>query len=331
MFVLILIPLIYTEALDPRFPAISLVAPPPPQPPPPINVVKNVDVRVRPSNKLVTPTFIPKRISTGTQGAPIIYSSIDIGLPGATVNILNDVFGSAAAPPSRPVPPQRVRIGGAFEAGARINSVTPEYPKIAQVAHISGTVVLHAVIGKDGIIEQLEYVSGPPTLVKSAMDAVKQWRYRPYLLNGEPVEVETTINVDFNFQTVSVCGTSMTRSASTRCVSEISFIRWRCRPHWSRAAFLRATLSEVPRREFCEESTKLRTKTAISSAAVSNAKCPPSTTCTSAFGTSPADTCFQLRRGSRPETRTDPILRAGAVAARASKPAISDTRQRLCE
>jgi protein TonB len=174
VFILVLIPLIYTEALDPRFAAISLVAPPPPpQPPPPISVVKNVDIRVRPSNILVAPTFIPKNFSTGKPDAPIIYSNSDIGVPGATDSILNDVLGSAAPPPSRPMPPQRVRLGGAFEAGSRINSVTPEYPKIAQVAHISGTVVLHAVIAKDGAIEQLEYVSGPPMLAKSAMDAVK--------------------------------------------------------------------------------------------------------------------------------------------------------------
>ncbi len=67
------------------------------------------------------------------------------------------------------------------------------------MAHISGTVVLHAIIAKDGTIQELEFVSGPPMLVKSAMDAVKQWRYKPYLLNGDPVEVETTINVDFSF------------------------------------------------------------------------------------------------------------------------------------
>jgi len=73
----------------------------------------------------------------------------------------------------------------------------PVYPPIAKTAHISGTVVLHAVIAKDGSVEDLQYVSGPPLLMKSAMDAVKQWRYQPTQLNGDPVEVDTTISVVF--------------------------------------------------------------------------------------------------------------------------------------
>jgi protein TonB len=68
---------------------------------------------------------------------------------------------------------------------------------IAKTAHVSGTVVLHAVIAKDGTIQELQYVSGPPLLMKSAMDAVKQWRYKPTQLNGDPVEVDTTIDVVF--------------------------------------------------------------------------------------------------------------------------------------
>ena len=75
--------------------------------------------------------------------------------------------------------------------------VQPVYPPIAKTAHISGTVVLHAIISKEGAIEKLEYVSGPPLLMKNAMDAVSQWRYRPTMLNGEPVEVDTTIDVVF--------------------------------------------------------------------------------------------------------------------------------------
>jgi protein TonB len=73
----------------------------------------------------------------------------------------------------------------------------PVYPPIAKTAHISGTVMLHAVIAKDGSVEDLQYVSGPPLLMKAAMDAVKQWRYQPTQLNGEPVEVDTTISVVF--------------------------------------------------------------------------------------------------------------------------------------
>jgi protein TonB len=74
----------------------------------------------------------------------------------------------------------------------------PAYPPIARAARISGTVVLQATISKSGSIENLRVISGPPMLTQSAMEAVRTWRYKPYQLNGEPVEVETTVNVVFN-------------------------------------------------------------------------------------------------------------------------------------
>jgi protein TonB len=79
-----------------------------------------------------------------------------------------------------------------------MQKITPQYPAIAKAARIQGTVVLQATISKTGSIENLRVVSGPPMLQQAAMDAVRQWRYRPYLLNGDPVEVETTVNVVFN-------------------------------------------------------------------------------------------------------------------------------------
>jgi protein TonB len=74
----------------------------------------------------------------------------------------------------------------------------PQYPAIAKAARIQGTVVLQATISKAGTIENLHVVSGPPMLQQAAMDAVRSWRYKPYLLNGDPVEVETQVNVVFN-------------------------------------------------------------------------------------------------------------------------------------
>jgi protein TonB len=82
-------------------------------------------------------------------------------------------------------------------AGMLVYTVIPTYPEIGRAVRAQGTVQLQATISRDGTIENLRVVSGPPLLQQAAMDAVKQWRYRPYLLNGEPVEVETTINVDF--------------------------------------------------------------------------------------------------------------------------------------
>ena len=90
---------------------------------------------------------------------------------------------------------KRVRVGGAVASANLIHQVTPVYPKEAKKKHITGAVLLHATIGKDGTIENLEYVSGPPELTPSAMEAVKQWRYKPTLLNGDPVQVDTTISV----------------------------------------------------------------------------------------------------------------------------------------
>ena len=81
--------------------------------------------------------------------------------------------------------------------GLLVHQVKPEYPPAERAAHIQGQVVLHAVIGKDGTVKQVQVVSGPPLLASAAENAVKQWRYKPYVLNGEPVEVDTTINVNF--------------------------------------------------------------------------------------------------------------------------------------
>jgi protein TonB len=78
-----------------------------------------------------------------------------------------------------------------------ISKTQPVYPIDAKQARVSGTVVLRAVIGTDGIIKDLRVVSGPDLLRQAALDAVQQWRYRPYLLNDDPVEVRTTINIIF--------------------------------------------------------------------------------------------------------------------------------------
>jgi protein TonB len=81
--------------------------------------------------------------------------------------------------------------------GNLIYRVQPQYPALARQARVQGIVVLHATISREGRIENLQVVSGPPLLVKSAIDAVLQWRYRPYYLNNEPVEVETQVTVNF--------------------------------------------------------------------------------------------------------------------------------------
>jgi protein TonB len=93
--------------------------------------------------------------------------------------------------------PQRVRVSQGVSQGLLLHQVKPSYPPLARQARIQGTVVLQAVIGKDGNIQNLKVVSGHPMLAPAALEAVKQWKYKPYYLNGEPVEVDTTINVNF--------------------------------------------------------------------------------------------------------------------------------------
>lgn len=103
-----------------------------------------------------------------------------------------------APPPANPASlPMRIRIAGKVQVAKMIHQVQPVYPQIAKAAHVEGTLVLHAVIAKDGSVVELMYVSGPRLLMRAAMDAVRQWRYEPTLLNGQPVEVDTTISIIF--------------------------------------------------------------------------------------------------------------------------------------
>jgi protein TonB len=94
--------------------------------------------------------------------------------------------------------PKKIAVSAGVMAGSRIGGEQPQYPAIAKAARIQGTVVLQATISKSGTIENLHVISGPPMLQAAATQAVQSWRYKPYLLNGEPVEVETQINVVFS-------------------------------------------------------------------------------------------------------------------------------------
>jgi protein TonB len=93
--------------------------------------------------------------------------------------------------------PQRVRVPQEVSRELLITTILPVYPPLARQAHVQGTVVLDADISKDGIIEKLRTISGHPMLIPAAVDAVKQWRYKPYVLKGEPVAVNTQIIVNF--------------------------------------------------------------------------------------------------------------------------------------
>jgi len=95
---------------------------------------------------------------------------------------------------------QPIRVGGNVQAANLINKVAPAYPPAAKQARVQGTVELSAIIGKDGHVQELKVVRGHPLLIEAALNAAKQWAYRPTLINGEPVEVSTTIDVTFALQ-----------------------------------------------------------------------------------------------------------------------------------
>ena len=209
--ILILIPLIYTEALPKTMMATMLTAPPPPPPPPPPPAAVQV-VKVRPqvhlmdAGKLMAPKVIPKDIKIIKEEAepdPGVVGAVG-GVPGGVAGgsmggVLGGVIGGigTAPPPPKPKPTGPIRVGGNVQAARIVNRVQPVYPPLARQTRISGTVRLHAIISKDGTIQQLEVISGHPLLQQAALDAVRQWRYQPTLLNGEPVEIDTTIQVKF--------------------------------------------------------------------------------------------------------------------------------------
>jgi protein TonB len=134
------------------------------------------------------PTFAP------SDGDAVVGSTGPVGnVVGAVPDLLAKNF--EAAPKLEIARPTRVSPG--VMAGHLVHEVKPVYPHIAIITRVQGSVILHATISKTGYIENLRAVSGPPMLMRAAIDAVQQWRYRPYMLGNEPVEVETQITVNF--------------------------------------------------------------------------------------------------------------------------------------
>jgi protein TonB len=206
--VLVLVPLLFTEALPKAQLLTFLLAPPPPPPPPPpaapaVKVVRETDVMN--NGALRTPTRIPRKVEMikEEEAPPPAVGGVVGGVPGGIPGgQLNGVIGGIVSQESvRSVPklepPRRIRVSQGVTQGMRIHYVEPTYPKIALSIRVAGAVQLKAIIGKDGDIRELEAISGHPMLIPAAIDAVKQWHYRPYLLNGEAVEVETNITVTF--------------------------------------------------------------------------------------------------------------------------------------
>ncbi len=204
--ILVLLPLIFTEALPKGTLTTFLVAPPPPPPPPPpaapqIQHVQKVSEIV--DGALRTPNKIPKKVQMiKEEEAPApstgVVGGVVGGVPGGSTNgVIGGLIGSTAPPP-KVATPQKLKVSSGVVEGLKLNAPSPQYPQMARIAHIQGDVVLQATISKNGTVENLHAISGHPILIQAALDAVRQWRYKPYVLNGEPVEVETTIKVQFH-------------------------------------------------------------------------------------------------------------------------------------
>jgi periplasmic protein TonB len=205
LLALVIWPLLHPEALPRQMMATLMVAPSPPSAPPPAAPAPKVQTKSEMlTTALQVPNTIPKEARQANDAAipQSIVSLTDMrdlssGIPGGIGAIIDSVeIGRPAV--VKPRAPISLSVSSGVMAGNLLVKTLPQYPAIPRVAHIQGTVVLQATISKSGSIQNLRVISGHPMLQQAAMDAVRSWRYKPYLLNGEPVEVETTINVVFN-------------------------------------------------------------------------------------------------------------------------------------
>lgn len=200
LLALVLVPLFYLEALPPQTLSILITVPPAPhveeqqpkpvaQAPRPMDEIEN--------GRIFAPPRIPTIIvSPSVPDQPIRGDEVswETGTPGSS--------GPPLPSPSKPrvvhqPPSGPMNVSSRIEEGLIIHKTIPVYPPIALATRTQGTVVLAANISKVGTIENLRVISGPALLQQSALDAVSAWRYKPYILDGQPIEVETTVNVVF--------------------------------------------------------------------------------------------------------------------------------------
>jgi len=204
LLALVVIPLFQTDALPKREPETMLYI----LPAAAASNVMRLPVPTATSRNTPTAIRVPRAVHT-TQEAlspPLDIASGPVGgVPGGVVGgipggLLSEVLRSTGTAPvlATTPAPKRVHVPARIAEANLVYEVAPEYPPEAGRARIEGTVVLLAVIGKDGAVEDVRVKSGLPMLTQAAIEAVKQWRYRPYLLNGEPVEIDSQITISFN-------------------------------------------------------------------------------------------------------------------------------------
>jgi|SRR5579859_4495347 len=204
LMALVIWPLLHPEALPRQMMATLMVAPSPPPAPPPAAPAARVQAKAQMlMNEFPEPSRIPliKQVNEAAVPPPVMdeqrMEGLGNGIPDGIGSILN-YAGTRQPTVVRPKATTHLNISSGVMSGNLLTKTVPQYPAIARAARIQGVVVMQATISKSGSIENLRVIDGPPMLQQAAIDAVRTWRYKPYLLNGEPVEVETTINVVFN-------------------------------------------------------------------------------------------------------------------------------------
>jgi protein TonB len=208
--------LYFTDSINlKQFEQTFLVAPPPPPPPPP---AAPTVVKVMPphkvfenAGKLVAPTVIPKTIADIRESPlppDVDGNGVAGGVPGGVAGgsmggviggLIGGVTTAAAAPiaPKDNRPKAPIRVGGRVREPKATFRLEPSYPTLARQAHISGTVIIDAVLDEHGNVVEMKVVSGPPLLIQAALDAVGRWKYEPTYLNDEPVSVQLNVTVTF--------------------------------------------------------------------------------------------------------------------------------------
>jgi periplasmic protein TonB len=185
-------------ALPSRTPVAPVAEPPPKTRPEP---APETPEPPRPSRAAARPFLPPPSGQRATEPSRVIALEPPANLPSAFispgVSLPSATSSLAGLAVQGPRASQPIKVGGNLQAANLVKRVTPVYPPLAKSSHIQGTVRFTALIAKDGTVQNLQLISGHPVLVQAAADAVKRWVYRPTLLNGEPTEVITQIEVNF--------------------------------------------------------------------------------------------------------------------------------------
>jgi protein TonB len=195
-----------SESLRAFFVSPAQVAPPPPPPPPPpaagARIVPKAPAAALPDpSKFVAPIEVPQELpqeetlSFGVEGG--VPGGVEGGVPGGVVGGIVGGLPAEAPPPAKVV-----RVGGQLRAPKLVQRVNPVYPPLAQAARLQALVILEAHVGTNGRVLSVKVLRGQPLFDEAASEAVKQWRYMPLLLNGEPTEFILTVTVNFNLKTV---------------------------------------------------------------------------------------------------------------------------------